>query len=119
MTTKSYADCYADVIALTSVSPGTSNITRRAHHGKATVHMTQSKGYRLEVQGEESVFSHFPHEAAAGLFWQTTRLGATDERRRRRCCDGTRILRRGITPRTRGLMPRTVQVAVQSLLEQA
>ena len=73
MTTKSYADCYADVIALTSVSPGTSNITRRAHHGKATVHMTQSKGYQLEVQGEESVFTHFPHEAAAGLFWQTTR----------------------------------------------
>jgi hypothetical protein len=80
------------VIALTLVSPGTSNITRRAHHGKATVHMTQSKGYRLEAHGEESVFTHFPHEAAAGLFWQTTRLehmsaAAGDAAMGRESCD--------------------------------
>lgn len=47
---------------------------RRAYHGKATVHMTQGNGYRLAVEGQESVFTHFAHEAAAGLFWQTTRL---------------------------------------------
>ena len=47
---------------------------RRARHGKATVHMTQGKGYRLAVEGEESVFTHYAHEAAAGLFWQTTKL---------------------------------------------
>jgi hypothetical protein len=71
---KSYAQCLADVEALTSVPAGDSSTVRRARHGKATVHMTQGKGYRLEVTGQESVFTHYPHEAAAGLFWQTTHL---------------------------------------------
>jgi hypothetical protein len=35
--------------------------------------MTQGKGYRLAVEGEESVFIHYA-EAAVGLFWQTTKL---------------------------------------------
>ena len=71
---KWFAECYADVVALTSVTPGTSATVRRAYNGKATVHMTQGKGYRLAVEGEESVFTHYAHEAAAGLFWQTTKL---------------------------------------------
>jgi hypothetical protein len=66
--------CYTLVAKLESAPPGTSTIVRRARHGKATVHMTMSKGYRLEVEGEESVHTHYAHEAAAGLFWQTTRL---------------------------------------------
>jgi hypothetical protein len=36
--------------------------------------MTQGKGYRLAVEGEESVFTHSARAAAAGLFWQTTKL---------------------------------------------
>ena len=57
-----------------SSAAGDSGTVRRAYHGKATVHMTQGNGYRLAVEGQESVFTHFAHEAAAGLFWQTTRL---------------------------------------------
>ena len=36
--------------------------------------MTQGKGHRLAVEGEESVFTRYAREAAAGLFWQTTKL---------------------------------------------
>ena len=36
--------------------------------------MTQGKGYRLAVEGEEWVFTHYAAEAAVGLFWQTTKL---------------------------------------------
>jgi hypothetical protein len=51
---KTCEQVYADVAALTSVPAGDSGTVRRAYHGKATVHMTQGKGYRLAVEGQES-----------------------------------------------------------------